>query len=46
MIEKLNGGPVEELRFFQLASVEIGGEIYPTLRPGMAGAPGLQIWGP
>src|ERR1700728_3776770 len=46
VIEKLNGGPVEQLKFFHMASMKIAGETYPTLRHGMAGAPGLEIWGP
>ena len=46
VIEKLNGGTVEQLKFFHMATMKIAGETYPTLRHGMAGAPGLEIWGP
>ncbi len=46
VIEKLNGGSVDQLKFFHMASMKIAGESYPTLRHGMAGAPGLEIWGP
>ncbi len=46
VIEKLHGGPVEQLKFFHMAEMKIAGETYPTLRHGMAGAPGLEIWGP
>ncbi|MFC6355988.1 vanillate/3-O-methylgallate O-demethylase [Luethyella okanaganae] len=46
VIEKLNGGPVEQLRFFNMATMNIGGTEVRTLRHGMAGAPGLEIWGP
>ncbi|MDV3221172.1 vanillate/3-O-methylgallate O-demethylase [Intrasporangium sp.] len=46
IIEKLNGGPVEQLRFFHMAEMTIAGERVRTLRHGMAGAPGLEIWGP
>jgi len=46
VIEKLNGGPVDQLKFFHMATMKIAGETYPTLRHGMAGAPGLEIWGP
>lgn len=46
VIEKLNGGPVEQLRFFNMASMNIAGKTVRTLRHGMAGAPGLEIWGP
>lgn len=46
VIEKVNGGPVEKVRFFRMGYMDIGGERVRTLRHGMAGAPGLEIWGP
>src|SRR5687768_11174740 len=46
VIEKLNGGPVPELKFFNMATMKIKGQTIRTLRHGMAGAPGLEIWGP
>jgi len=46
VIEKLNGGPLEQLRFFRMSYMNIAGERVRTLRHGMAGAPGLEIWGP
>jgi vanillate/3-O-methylgallate O-demethylase len=46
VIEKLHGGTVEQLKFFRMADMTIGGEQVRTLRHGMAGAPGLEIWGP
>ena len=46
IIEKLNGGPVEQLKFFRMATLHVGGRTVRTLRHGMAGAPGLEIWGP
>ncbi len=46
MIEKLNGGPLEQLKFFNMATMTIDGTTVRTLRHGMAGAPGLEIWGP
>jgi len=46
VIEKLNGGPLEQLRFFNMATMKIAGRDVRTLRHGMAGAPGLEIWGP
>jgi vanillate/3-O-methylgallate O-demethylase len=46
LIERLNGGPLEQLRFFNMATMKIGGREVRTLRHGMAGAPGLEIWGP
>jgi vanillate/3-O-methylgallate O-demethylase len=46
VIEKINGGPVEQPKFFRMADMTVGGERVRTLRHGMAGAPGLELWGP
>ncbi|WP_425826429.1 vanillate/3-O-methylgallate O-demethylase [Streptomyces fractus] len=46
VIEKVNGGPVEKVKFFRMGHMNIAGEQVRTLRHGMAGAPGLEIWGP
>lgn len=46
LIEKLNGGPVPEIKFFDMGSITLGGRKVRALRHGMAGAPGLEIWGP
>ena len=46
IIEKLNGGPVEQLKFFRMADMTIAGDRVRTLRHGMAGAPGLEVFGP
>lgn len=46
VIEKVNGGPVERLPFFRMGTMLVAGERVRTLRHGMAGAPGLEIWGP
>jgi vanillate/3-O-methylgallate O-demethylase len=46
IIEKLNGGPLEQLKFFRMAEMTIAGDRVRTLRHGMAGAPGLEIFGP
>ncbi|MFI8594449.1 aminomethyl transferase family protein [Microbacterium sp. NPDC078428] len=46
IIEKLNGGPMEKVRFFHMGHMTIGGHEVRTLRHGMAGAPGLELWGP
>jgi vanillate/3-O-methylgallate O-demethylase len=46
IIEKLNGGPLEQLKFFNMSTMRIAGKIVRTLRHGMSGAPGLEIWGP
>jgi vanillate/3-O-methylgallate O-demethylase len=46
IIEKLNGGPLEQLKFFNMSTMKIAGRQVRTLRHGMAGAPGLEVWGP
>ena len=46
IIEKLNGGPLEQLKFFNMSTMRIAGKTVRTLRHGMSGAPGLEIWGP
>jgi len=46
IIEKLHGGPLEQLKFFNMAEMNIAGRKVRTLRHGMSGAPGLEIWGP
>ena len=46
VIEKLNGGPLEQLKFFTMSTMNIAGRPVRTLRHGMSGAPGLEIWGP
>lgn len=46
VIEKANGGTVEQVKFFRMGYMNIAGERVRTLRHGMAGAPGLEIWGP
>jgi vanillate/3-O-methylgallate O-demethylase len=45
VIEKLNGGPVEQLKFFRMAEMNVAGQRVRTLRHGMAGEPGLELWG-
>jgi vanillate/3-O-methylgallate O-demethylase len=46
VLEKLNGGPIPEIKFFFMDSINIKGTKVRALRHGMAGAPGLEIWGP
>ena len=46
VIEKLNGGPIPEIKFFAMDYITIAGRKVRALRHGMAGAPGLEIWGP
>jgi vanillate/3-O-methylgallate O-demethylase len=46
LLEKLNGGPIPDIKFFNMDYISIGGQKVRALRHGMAGAPGLEIWGP
>lgn len=46
VIEKVHGGELEKLKFFHMSYMNVGGEQVRTLRHGMAGAPGLELWGP
>jgi len=46
VIEKLNGGPYPDIKFFNMGYINIAGRKVHALRHGMAGAPGLEIWGP
>lgn len=46
LIEKLNGGPYPDIKFFNMGVINIAGREVSALRHGMAGAPGLEIWGP
>jgi vanillate/3-O-methylgallate O-demethylase len=46
VIEKLHGGPPPEVKFFNMDAINIAGRQVRALRHGMAGAPGLEVWGP
>jgi len=46
VIEKLLGASPPDLKFFHMSTMKIAGQKIRTLRHGMAGAPGLEIWGP
>ncbi len=46
ILTKLNGGPLPDIKFFNIDYINIGGRKVRALRHGMAGAPGLEIWGP
>jgi vanillate/3-O-methylgallate O-demethylase len=45
VIEKVNGGNVEQLKFFRMSTMNVAGQRVRTLRHGMAGAPGLELFG-
>ena len=46
VLEKLNGGPLPEIKFFNMGEIKIAGRKVRALRHGMAGAPGLEMLGP
>jgi vanillate/3-O-methylgallate O-demethylase len=46
VLEKVNGGPLPPVKFFNMGAINIKGRKVRCLRHGMAGAPGLEIWGP
>ncbi len=46
VIEKLHGGKPPEVPFFNTNYITIAGRKVRALRHGMAGEPGLEIWGP
>ncbi|MBR9762856.1 MAG: aminomethyl transferase family protein [Rhodobacteraceae bacterium] len=46
IFDEINGGPVPDIKFFNVDWINIGSRKVQALRHGMAGAPGLEIWGP
>jgi vanillate/3-O-methylgallate O-demethylase len=46
VIEKLNGGPFPDIKFFHMDYINLAGRRVRALRHGMAGQPGLEVWGP
>lgn len=46
VLERLNGGPLPDIKFFNFGTIDIKGRAVRALRHGMAGEPGLEIWGP
>lgn len=46
IFEQLHGGPIPDVKFFHVDWINIGTRKVRALRHGMAGAPGLEIWGP
>jgi vanillate/3-O-methylgallate O-demethylase len=46
IFEKMNGGPIPKVKFFHVDWINIGSRKVQALRHGMAGAPGLEVWGP
>ena len=46
LLEKLNGGAIDQPKFFQMGKLRVAGRELRSLRHGMGGAPGLECWGP
>ena len=46
VLNKLNGSQIPEIKFFNMGEITIAGRKVRALRHGMAGAPGLELWGP
>jgi vanillate/3-O-methylgallate O-demethylase len=46
IFEKVHGGAVPDVKFFHVDWINVGSRRVRALRHGMAGAPGLEIWGP
>ena len=46
VLEKLNGGPLPETRFFNMDWITIAGRQVRALHHGMSGVPGREIFGP
>ncbi|MBZ4488388.1 aminomethyl transferase family protein [Microbacterium sp. cx-55] len=46
LVEKLIGGPVPATKFFGMATFDIAGATVRSLRHGMAGQPGFELFGP
>jgi len=46
ILARINGGDVPNIPFFCVDTINVGSRPVQALRHGMAGAPGLEIWGP
>jgi vanillate/3-O-methylgallate O-demethylase len=46
VLEKANGGPLPEIKFFNMGELTLGGRTVRALRHGMSGVPGLELFGP
>ena len=45
-LEKANGGPLPEIKFFNLGEITVAGKKVRALHHGMSGVPGLELFGP
>ncbi len=46
ILERVNGGKIDEIKFFRMGTINVAGKKVRALRHGMSGAPGLELWGP
>ena len=46
VLEKVNGGPLPDIKFFKMRTINVAGRKVRALFHGMAGTPGLEVWGP
>jgi syringate O-demethylase len=46
VLERVNGGPLPPSKFFGIGEISIAGRKVRSLRHGMAGEPGLEVFGP
>ena len=46
VLERANGGPLPEIKFFNMGELTIGGRKVRALHHGMSGVPGLEVFGP
>ena len=46
IVEKMLGGPVPQVRFFNMTTLHIAGQAVRALRHGMVGQPGFELFGP
>jgi vanillate/3-O-methylgallate O-demethylase len=46
VLEKVTGGPLPEIKFFNMGQVKIAGHKVRALHHGMSGVPGLELFGP
>ena len=46
MLDRVTGGSLPEIKFFNLGEIEVAGHRVRALHHGMSGAPGLELFGP
>jgi vanillate/3-O-methylgallate O-demethylase len=46
VLEKVNGGPLPQIKFFNMGEITIAGRKVRALHHGMSGVPGLELFGP